>query len=203
MTNFRHRIKGPGSAGDIWVCTIFSTSSASLAEAHAAWTTFCDSFFGSTMVGLWAKGTSANQLETDELDPTTGHNVAQQLGTVSYVGTNTGQQPDPRGSIVVGFRTALPTRAGRGRIYVPLCSTDGLDTDGTLLPATIDPISTQAADGLRTMSGTTTPVIYHKVTAKNPTISTTPIIAVYVSQVVGSQRRRTNKVPPDYAITSF
>src|SRR5574337_1274022 len=119
MTIFRHRISGPGPAGDIWVNTMHSSSNATLAQAHAAWVALIGKFYATVMEPLWSTQVEATACETDQLDPATGKNVGQIQSDLTIKGTGTGLQLPQRMAVVVGLRTNLPTRAGRGRVFVP------------------------------------------------------------------------------------
>lgn len=205
MPIYRHRITGPGPAGDIWSTGLFTSGTADLATTHAAWKTFTDAFFGSDMAGLWATETQANEIITDQLDAMGWHNVAQARTTVNYKGTGSGGQMSQRTSVVVGLRTALPTRSGRGRMYVPAPGDDQLTTEGLLLSTTADNISGYAATALETLTGVSTVVIAHRNTEPggHGISGTTPVTYVTVGQVLGTQIRRTNKVPPNYQSTDL
>lgn len=192
MTVFRHRVTGPGPAGDIWVSTLHSSSSQSITTVHAAWQQLVQSF-GTVLATFWSPVQQATEVVTDELDAAGKHNVAQARSAVAIAGTGAGNPLDQRACVVVGLRTAVPTRAGRGRMYWPAPDDANLDSDGLLLAATASNISAEMATDLATMAGTAQPVIYHR--ALN---TFTPISTVTVSLVVGTQRRRTNKVPPSY-----
>lgn len=198
MATFRHRMSGPGPAGDIWVAGWYSVSSQTLASVHTAFDTWVQTFIGTTMLPLWATETQLTDIETDELDPTTGHNVSQVQTAENLKGTGTGFQLPQRSAVVVGMRTALPTRSGRGRFYLPAPDSTNITTTGLLISATATTISSGAASAFGTFMATAQPVIYHR-NKLNPPPSTTPVTTVTVGVVLGSQRRRTNKVAPAYS----
>ena len=198
MSIFRHRITGPGPEGDIWTTGLYSDGSASIATAHAAWKTFSDAFFGSDMAGIWPTATQATEIITDQLDADGHHNVAQERTTVDYKGLGEGLQLPQRSAVVVGLRTALPTRAGRGRMYVPAPDSTSLVSTGLLSQTVADSISGSAATALATMTAVVQVVIAHRDPATGGISSTTPVTYVTVGQVLGTQRRRTNKVANNY-----
>lgn len=198
MPTFRHRASGPGTAGDVWTVTMHSTSSDSLSNVHTAWQTAVADFLGTTLGPYWASQQECNSLQTDQLDPSTGKNVAQANSTVSLKGTGEGNAIDPRSSVVTGLRTATPTRAGRGRMYWPAVQDTSLTADGLISAAVCTAIAAGLADALGTMATTAQPVIYHAELR-----TTTAITSVTVGQVLGTQRRRTNKVAPSYASASL
>ena len=194
MTIYRHRVTGPGSAGDIWVSTLHSSSANTLASVHTAWTTFVNSFCSGTMNAMWNTHMSATETITDQLDPVTGKNVAQSISSITQVGTGAGGTPSPRVCIVVGLRTALPTRAGRGRMYWPAPDDGHFATTGKFVDADCTTIATGFATALTTFKATATPVVFHRSHLTFDTITN-----VTVGDIPGTQRRRTNKDTQVYA----
>lgn len=197
MTVYRHRASGPGPAGDIWIVTMHSSGSATLSSAHAAWQAAVNSFITSGLGPHWPTAQQVTGLQTDQLDPSTGKNVAQATSAVTYKGTGGGAAIDQRSSVVTGLRTTVPTRAGRGRMYWPPVQDTDLTATGLIASAVATSVASSLASALTTMATTSVPVIYHR-----PTRTTTTITAVTVGQVLGTQRRRTNKVAPSYASAS-
>lgn len=194
MPTFRHSATGPGPAGDIWTITMHSSGSADIATVQAAWNTAVGSFITSDLGPMWSTETQCTQTQTDQLDPATGKNVLQASNAVTYKGTGAGQALPQRASVVTGLRTATPTRSGRGRMYWPAPSASELTTTGDLLSAAAATLATGLAAVLNTFSATSQPVIYHRLTR-----TSTPVTTVTVGVVLGTQRRRTNKVAPSYA----
>lgn len=194
MTVYRHRVTGPGSAGDIWVSTLHSSSASSLSAVHTAWTTLITNFITNTMGALWNAHQAATETITDQLDPVTGKNVAQASSAVSLTGTGTGGSISPRNCIVIGLRTAVPTRAGRGRMYWPSPDDSHYATNGTFASADVTTVATGFATVLTAFKATSTPVIFHRKTLSFDTITNTS-----VGIIPGTQRRRTNKVAQSYS----
>lgn len=194
MTTFRHRVTGPGAAGDIWVSTLHSSSANTLASVHTAWTTFVNSFLSATMNAMWNTHTSATETITDQLDPVTGKNVAQSISSIAQVGTGVGGSVSPRTCMVIGLRTTLPTRAGRGRMYWPSPDDSHFTTTGLYVGADVTTIDTGFATALTTFKATSQPVIYHRLLRTFDSV-----VQSSTSNVPGTQRRRTNKIVPTYA----
>lgn len=94
-----------------------SSGAASLAATHTAWQAFVSSFVSGSIGAMWPNDVTLTELATDQLDGVTGKNAAQTKSSVALAGTGAGGTGSPRVSLVVGLRTALPTRAGRGRMY--------------------------------------------------------------------------------------
>lgn len=199
MTIYRHTASGPGTAGDIWTVTMHSSSSATLSSAHSAWTAALTALWGSSSAGqYWSTLTQLTDAQTDQLDPVTGRNVAQDRSALDLKGTDAGQVLPPRVAMVTGLRTDLPTRSGRGRMYWPAPTDSYLSTTGLLLSTTASAVATDWATALGTMATTSPPVILHRAS-----MDTTPVTSVTVGVVLDTQRRRTNKVAPSYASASL
>lgn len=171
-----------------------SSGPATLAAAHSAWQTAVSQFITAVLGTYWAVDQQCTALQTDQLDPATGRNVAQANSAVSYKGTGAGNPIDPRSCVVTGLRTALPTRSGRGRMYWPAVQDSSLSPTGLILSSVATAIANGWSSALNTMATTSQPVIYHPLTR-----TTTAVTSVTVGQVLGTQRRRTNKIPPGYA----
>lgn len=196
MPYFRHRVTGPGSAGDVWVATMHSNSANTLTAVHTAWTAFINTFFSGTYNALCTPQQSATGTVTDQLDPVTGKNAAQASSVIAQVGTGGGATPSPRSCMVISFQSALPTRAGRGRMFLPSPDMSHYDNQGKFLAAAAAAVSTAFANGLTTFKATSTPVIYHRAAKTG-----TNITGVKVGIIVGTQRRRTNKDVNSYSQT--
>lgn len=194
MTTFRHRVTGPGSAGDIWVTTLHSSSANTLASVHTAWTTFVNSFLSGTLDAMWNTHVSATQTITDQLDPLTGKNVAQAVSAITQTGTGAGGSVSPRNCLVIGLRTTLPTKAGRGRMYWPSPDDSHYATTGKFVDADMATIANGFGTALTTFKATSTPVIYHRASRTFDTVT-----SCTVGDIPGTQRRRTNKVTNTYA----
>lgn len=192
MTVYRSRIFGPGPAGDVWNTTLHTSSSQDLATVHTAVGTFIGAVF--TEIGpMWSTEQQITGYTTDALDPNTGKNTAQQSSALTMKGSGSGNALDQRACITFSLRTALPTRAGRGRMYWPGLDDTHLTTTGLWSSTDCQSLATAAASALGTLAGTAQPVIYHR-----DSRTFTAITQVEISQIVNTQRRRTNKVLPNY-----
>jgi len=194
MPYFRHRVTGPNPGGDVWVSTMHSSSSNTLAAVHTAWTTFINNFFSTTYNALMPNEQSATGTVTDQLDPVTGKNVSQVSSTITQVGTGTGGTASPRNALVVQLLTTLPTRAGRGRMFLPSPDVSHYDANGKFDASMVSTISSAFAAGLTTFKATSQPVVYHRDTKTGTNLS-----GIKIGVVVGSQRRRTNKTINTYS----
>lgn len=181
-------MSGPGSAGDVWVSTLHSVSEASIDDAHNAWKTFVNAAITGHLAGWWAVTTQITEVVTDQLDPLTWKNTTQRVDALNIVGTNAGPAPSPRTCIVVGLRTNVATRAGRGRMFIPSMSPARYTGPGKFAAADCAAIATDFSNALIFMKTVTTPVIAHRKFR-----SWDNITRVTVGDVPGDQRRRTNK----------
>jgi len=119
------------------------------------------------------------------VDPSSGKQIARADGVVSDAGVDAGETLPPQISLAVTLRTALATRAGRGRFYLPPFAVAQMDA-GRLPSATQTDVLDQVKQMFDSLIGNGhTPVIYHRTAA-----STTPITTLAVGDVYDTQRRR-------------
>lgn len=208
MAFFRHRVSGPGSAGDMWTSTMHSSGAGALATVHAAWQTLVTGFITSTLGPMWPNEVGATSVTTDQLDANGLHNVAQLSSAISGAGSGAGSTLSPRSCLVIGLRTAVPTRAGRGRMYWP--APDGSHTlgSGNLNSVDAAALSTAFASRLTTFKAVSQPVILHRghdaglidgiLEPLEPSTSDN-ITTVTIGVILGTQRRRTNRVQNAYS----
>jgi hypothetical protein len=182
-------MSGPGAAGDVWISTLHTSGAANLATAHSAWSTFVNAIYNNAFKTRWPVPTQITGLSTVSLDAVTGKQTAVTSSGVALIGTAAGNQTSPRDSIVISLRTALPTKAGRGRMFMPGPDTGHLGTSGLLPGTDATAISTAVGAAMTTLKATSQPVVYH---AKTRTVDN--ILTVMVGQVLATQRRRTNRV---------
>lgn len=198
MTYYRHRVSGPGPAGDIWVTTLHTQGAADLTAAHNAVVTALSAFVDNHFTQYWSPQTAVKEFLTDQLDAVTGKNVAQTSTGVNFVGVGAGKTVSARDSLVISLKTNLPTRAGRGRMYWPSPCSDAYGANGEFLDAVCTELSGAFRNALAAIDGTVTPVIYHRATKTSDNIT-----SVKVGSIPGSQRRRTNKVTNNYSTTNL
>lgn len=206
MTNYRHRVHGTHTAGDIWISGFVASSGQSLATVHSAFETWCNSVFGTTMKPLWPTDTLTAEIETDQLVDGGYKNTAQLVTGLAITGTGTGSPLSPSAAVVVGLRTNLPTRAGRGRMFIPAPTSASMASTGLLTQAVAASLSKAFGAAFAAYASTATPVVFHsgRKTATKPEVpaTVTPVTAVTVGVVLGNQSRRVNKLPADYQRTA-
>lgn len=191
-------MSGPGSAGDVWISTLHTSSASTLSAAHSAWQTFVASIVSTSLGAVWPTATTITNVATVQLDPTTGKQAAVTSSGVALAGTSGGVQLSPRDSIVLSLRTILPTKAGRGRMFLPGPASTSLGGTGLLLGGTATSIANAVGTAMTTLKATSQPVVYHKATR-----TVDNIVDVRVGGVLGTQTRRTNRVFNSYAIKTI
>jgi hypothetical protein len=201
MTFYRHLMTGPNPGGDVWNASVHSNSAQALAAVHSQFVTSITAFWSAATEAIFPAGERVTSLSTTQLDPTTGKNLARAESVVSFVGTGAGNAAPPRVAIVISLVTALPTRAGRGRLYLPAPALAQMDTNGALISGAQTLLSTNFAAFITAMHGIAPVVVYHGITnigGANPQASGTEVISVKVGSILGTQRRRTNKQTNTY-----
>jgi hypothetical protein len=189
VTIFLHKMSGPGAAGDVWISTLHTSGAANLATAHSAWTTFVTALYNNALKTRWPVANQITNLATVSLDAVTGKQTAVTSSGVALAGTAAGTPISPRDSIVLSLRTALPTKAGRGRMYLPGPDTGHLGSTGLLIGTDATAIANAAGAAMTVLKATSQPVVYHSKTKTVDNVTT-----VMVGQILGSQTRRTNRV---------
>lgn len=197
MTIFKHVAEGPGPAGDIWTTSMHSQSSQDIAAVHTAWSTAAEGFYETVMGLKWSPETQCTRIATIALEPVTGRQAAIRDTAVSWVGVDTGQALPQRVATVISLRTDLPTKAGRGRFYVPAPASTFLDETGEMTDQAAQDLADGAAAMIRNLAATATACVYHQAQG-----TYTQITRVLVSPVFGTQRRRSNKLSPRYQSTT-
>lgn len=201
MTFYRHLMSGPNPGGDIWNASVHSNSAQSLASVHSSFVTNITAFWSAATEAIFPAGERVTGLSTTQLDPNTGKNVARAESVVSFVGTGAGNAAPPRVSIVISLVTAVPTRAGRGRLFLPAPALAQMDTNGALIGTAQTLLSTNFAAFVTAMHSLAPIVVYHAkfvVGGPNPVPSGTEVTSVKVGSILGTQRRRTNKQVNNY-----
>jgi len=194
MTLFHHTLEGATDDGR-WSFGVWTTNTGD--DAAAALTKF-----QTAVAAMWASGIDAfinttvtyDSQKTVTVDQSTGKQIARADGAVTDAGAATSGSLPPQLSIAVTLRTALATRAGRGRIYLPPFSLSevsagrlGATTQGLVRTAVKGMYDTLISDGH-------TPVLYGR-TAH----TVTPITTLAVGDVYDTQRRRRDSYIESYS----
>lgn len=195
MTIFRHVVHGSDDSGATWSTSMHSSSVQSLTAAATAWAVSVQ-LMGQNggIAERWPLSTKIEGYNTYELNAS-GFAVGQTVQTMQFAGLDTGQQLPQRLAFVLGHLTNVPGARGRGRMYWPIFSSTFMDEDGQIDDVAREAIVNFWTVRLRVMAASgVVPVIWGGPASAGPI----PITSVRASQVPGSQRRRTNKVPAGY-----
>ena len=194
MTTYINVVKG-AVTGEEWSFTLHTEKTGgTLSAAQAAWATAVDLLWNGTgatdNIKQYCKSTTTmTTASTAELSALTGKQLGRVESALSLVGTAAGESLPPQLSIVVSLRTALATRAGRGRIYLPPFAT-GSVTAARLTGAQLNVVRDAAKGMLDSLiTSTYLPCIYHRSTKLFDLITT-----IDVGDVFDTQRRRRNKL---------
>jgi hypothetical protein len=198
MTFYRLTARGHLPQGEVFNFTLHCQNIAgTLSGAASAWHTA----LGLLWNGVASPADSIKQViattigidasVVDALDPLTGKNDAQLVTAETLVGTNATDPLLNQNAIVVSLRSAKATRAGRGRFYLPPPSEDQT-TLGLLLATPRGQIATASQKMIQSMNGAGYTIgVYHR-----KTITHDVVVSTDVSNVVGTQRRRRDKIVP-------
>jgi hypothetical protein len=198
MTFYRLTARGHLPQGEVFTFTLHCENVAgTLTGAATAWHTA----LGLLWNGVASPADSIKQCVptsigidvsvVDALDALTGKNDAQQTTTETLVGTNATDPLLNQLAPVVSLRTAKATRAGRGRFYLPPFGEDQT-TAGLLLATPRGQVATAAQKMIQSLNGAGYTVgIFHR-----GSITQDAVVSVDVSNVVGTQRRRRDKIVP-------
>ena len=114
MALFRHIVKGV-FPGEVWTFGLHTTGSITLNAAQAAWVAAINDFWSTELAAVYCTDVEIQALSTAELSQPTGKQITRLETQVSHVGTNAAACLPFQIAPVVSLRTALATRAGRGR----------------------------------------------------------------------------------------
>jgi hypothetical protein len=198
MAIYIHITFGTFVTGDTWQTTMHSSSANAIGPVQTAWNTAVNNFLTGTVQALWPTDVTCTGTKTYAIDPVTNKYTAVASSSLAITGTGAGKPLDPRAAILTSFRTALPQKSGRGRMYWPMLDSGHVTTAGRVVTADRDTFNTGWKTALDTFNGTATPVVYHK-----RTLSFTAINEIRTSDLIATQRRRTNKDVAAYGIAAF
>lgn len=197
MANYRGKVFGHLEGGEIFNFVLHfqavtgqaATMATDLADAVTLMWSGTNSPAGN-ITALYPAAIGVDGVVVDELS-FTGNNVQQGRATLALVGTGTDEPLPPQCAMGVSLRTNRPTRAGRGRFYLPSPVTTTV-IDQRLDSAAQNDVLHGAVAMLRHMAGLSwTPIIFHR-GGQDPD----EIVSVDVSDVFDTQRRRRNKLVP-------
>jgi len=190
MTVFRHVAKGT-FPGESWSFTLHTEGTIALTAAQAAWSSALGTLWTDSLDALVNENVSLTESSTASLSDETGAQVSRLSDDEDLPGVATQGLLPPQCTVVVSLRTALATRAGRGRFYLPTFDKGTVTVSGGRLNSTsITAVVTAAGDMLGSLiSDNLTPVIYSRTTRETQTVT-----QFDVGDVIDTQRRRRDKL---------
>lgn len=196
MTVFRNTAGGSLINGERFTFSVHTEKAAGdVVDAASAWSTAINLLWlgaatpADSIKQLYPAGTIVDELVTTELSPTTGKNVHQAISTPSLAGTGSGAALPPQTAICVSLRTDLPTRAGRGRFFLPAPIVT-VSSSGRISATPLGQIVAAVQGMMQSLAGDLYPaVIYHR-----NTLTTDLILTIDVGDVFDTIRRRRDKL---------
>lgn len=198
MAVFRHRVEGTFGGNETWTFGVYSQGTGTVDAAETAWNAGVDAFFSVNLAARMSSSVQALRTSTATIDETTGTQITRRELVNNSAGTSTAESLPYQVTAVVGTRTALATRAGRGRFYVPSLDVAQIQDGRMTAACRTDLADAAAAMFAQLASGGLVPVIFHRTqSAGAARFSTTIIEAIDVGDVLDTQRRRRNKLIED------
>jgi len=198
VTVYRHTAIGV-FPGETWNCTLHSDNFLGLNDAQAAWvaawTALWNGIDGTTddLKSLVVASVETTSLVTSQLDPTTFKQTARAETDVTLAGTATGESLPPQCAAGLTWETAVATRSGRGRMYLPVYSTSTVAA-GRVSTAAAGKTLLAGKNLITTLyAANCNPVIFSRGTKVR-----TPITVVRTGDVFNTQRDRRDKLVPVY-----
>jgi len=196
VPNYLHTASGTLASSFPWSITAKSVSPGTEAATETAWAAGWAACFGlAAFKGEYAANVELTETSTSTATATWKQSTITRT-THALPGTQTQSLPYHVG-VVVSLRTALATKYGRGRWYLPPTHVGSLDTDGFFLSAAA---AANLVLGLNAAfaawAGAVNLAILHRtapISGAVPALSTTPIVAADLANTFVTQRRRADK----------
>lgn len=184
MAIFRHVLSGT-TPGEIWSFTLHTEGSLDVDAAATAFTSASTAFWTGSMDALFATDVVATQASTATLSEATGGQITRRITGLSLPGTATEEMLPFQVAVVVSLRSALATRSGRGRFYLPPLTTASLES-GRLVETDQSAVANYASTYLQALdTAGLAPVIWGRTS-----LTATPVTELDVGDVFDTQRRR-------------
>lgn len=188
MAVFRHVMLGT-TPGEEWSCTLHTAGTGSLASAQTAWSSAVGALWTGELDAIVTADVVVTEVSTASLNETTGAQISRLLDDVSLPGVAAGEMLPFQCASVISWRTALATRAGRGRMYLPPLAVSTVDT-GRLSAAAVTAVVNAATAFVNSLDGSgLNPILFSRTT-----FAQTAITGGDVGNVIDTQRRRRNKL---------
>lgn len=196
MTIYHATLSG-ALGSETWMTNLHLDDAAlgSLSGAQTALNAFANTLWTDTGGGTgWGPrcepATTLTLAKVASLSAVTGKQVNTSESTLALAGTGVAPMVPPQCAVVASLRTALATRAGRGRCYLPSPAVATVTTGGKLTGAARDALALAMQHGLQGLvTAGYKPVIYHRTTRTSD-----DVVSVDVGDVFDTQRRRRDKL---------
>lgn len=195
MTLYRHTFTGALPAGDIWAINWMSSNGLSVGGTNTNAVNWITNLFNGVggAPGIKAHmttGVTCTLVSTAAIDPVTHKQTAKAATTVALAGTDAGTSCPQQIAVVCSLRTALPSREGRGRFYLPVPAVSALAVTGLLSTAARDDyVNSLKQAWVVADAASESPITWSK---KGSLL--TPNNELMVGTVLNSQDRRINKL---------
>ena len=202
MTFYRVSQRGDLPLGDTFVTNFHYESSQTLGSVHALVEQAVQTFW-TTLKAHLPTVTVLRDIITTELNPANGKNVSAQETSPNIAGTGALTASPQNACILVSLRTANASKSGRGRQYYPAPVTGSLNDDGSLNNAAALAIDAAYGAMATTINGSGNLIVLHggftgrvNGVPQYTQLSSSVVTSTQVSEILATQRRRTNKVTP-------
>ena len=198
MTNFLHKASGTSPSGQFWSFGLVTSGSISEAAAQSSWNTRVSAFFADTNVKALYKTTTILTLTSTSTASPTFKQTTVTSNTVSVAGTATTQESPDQLSMTFTTISALRTRSGHGRLFLPAPVSAALtvNTGGQIAAANMTNI---AAAATTWFTGLVSDGLQPQILTRKATLgglaanSLRPVVSGKVSNTLHIQKRRGDK----------
>ncbi len=198
MTNFLHKASGTSPSGQFWSFGLVTSGSISEAAAQSSWNTRVSAFFADTNVKALYKTTTILTLTSTSTASPTFKQTTVTSNTVSVAGTATTQESPDQLSMTFTTISALRTRSGHGRLFLPAPVSAALtvNTGGQIAGANMTNI---AAAATTWFTGLVSDGLQPQILTRKATLgglaanSLRPVVSGKVSNTLHIQKRRGDK----------
>jgi len=193
MALFRHVASGTYPGGEVWSFTLHTQGSPTIAAAEAAWLAAVTAGWTGHWDGQVSTAVSWTGTTTASLDTVTLKQITRMADVVAKPGLNVAETLPAQCTSAVSTLSALATRSGRGRFYLPALAISTMAT-GKLSSTNV----TTMVAGAKAMFDSLLGAGLQPVLVNTKTKVVTTVTSFKVGNVVDTQRRRRNKLVETY-----
>jgi hypothetical protein len=204
MTFFKFSAIGSLPLGDNFVTSFHVSSNSPLTTVDLACRGAWDTFWNAITQYL-PTATQLLELSTVQLDSTNGKQAFSVVSPASIPGTGAAPDVSQQCCILISLRTASAAKSGRGRQYLPAPVVAATSSNGALSSAAQTAIDTAYGAMVTSINTSHSFVVLHGGYKKLPDgshrydpLTSDPVTATKVRNVLATQRRRTNRALVSY-----